>query len=169
MPLLTVPLLISQLGLVRHPEGGWFREIYRADEDICAAALPQRYGGDRSICTSIYFLLEQGDFSALHRIKSDELWHFYYGSPLTIHVILPDGSYQALHLGPDLEAGEQFQGMVPGGSWFGAELKGEGFGLVGCTVAPGFDFADFELADRDALMELYPEYAGLLSRMTHER
>lgn len=166
MQLLTAHSLINQLGLARHPEGGWFSETYRAAEQVSGAALPQRYNGARSFCTSIYFLLEQEDFSALHRIKSDELWHFHTGCALLIHVILPDGSYQGLHLGPDLEAGERFQAVVPAGSWFGAELKGEGFGLVGCTVAPGFEFSDFELAERDGLMSRYPQYAGLIGRMT---
>lgn len=166
MQLLTAHSLISQLGLERHPEGGWFRETYRAAEQVDAAALPQRYGGVRSFCTSIYFLLEEGDFSALHRIKSDEVWHFHAGCSLVVHVILPGGGYQALHLGSDLEAGERFQAVVPAGSWFGAELKGEGFGLAGCTVAPGFEFSDFELAGRDALASRYPQYAGLINRMT---
>lgn len=166
MQLLTAHSLINQLGLVRHPEGGWFTETYRATEQVSGTALPQRYGGDRSFCTSIYFLLEQEDFSALHRIKSDELWYFHTGCALLIHVILPDGSYQGLQLGPNLEAGERFQAVVPAGSWFGAELKGAGFGLVGCTVAPGFEFSDFELAEQDGLMSRYPQYAGLIGRMT---
>lgn len=166
MPSLTALQLIQQLDLVRHPEGGWFKETYRSTEQIAASALPERFGGERCCCTSIYFLLEQGDFSALHRIKSDELWYFHSGCAVLIHLITADGSYQTLLLGPDAAAGEQFQAMVPAGCWFGAELKEEGFALVGCTVAPGFDFADFELGKREALLLRYPEHAGLVRRLT---
>lgn len=166
MQLTTARHLIDHLGLIRHPEGGWFRETYRSAEEIKADALPARYGGSRSFSTAIYFLLEAGDISALHRIKSDELWHFYAGSPLLIHSIAPDGRYQELQLGPDPGAGEAFQAVVPAGRWFGAEVKDSGFALVGCTVAPGFDFSDFEMADREELLSLYPGHAGLVRRMT---
>ncbi len=166
MPSPTAQQFIEQLGLIRHPEGGWFRETYRSREQLAASALPERFGGERSCCTSIYFLLEQGDFSALHRIKSDELWHFHSGCAVLIHVIAADGSYQELRLGPDIAAGEQFQAVVPAGCWFGAELKGEGFALVGCTVAPGFDFADFELGKQEELSLRYPEQADLVRRLT---
>ena len=127
MPQETATGYINALELLRHPEGGWFRESYRSTEQFAADCLPQRFGGSRSLSTAIYFLLEQGDFSALHRIKSDELWHFYHGSALIIHTISPDGNYQQLSLGPDLAAGEHFQVMAPAGYWFGAELKGKGF------------------------------------------
>ncbi len=160
--------LIQKLGLHRHPEGGWYREVYRSTDTIAAAALPERFAGERSICTSIYFMLEQGDFSALHRIKSDELWHFYAGAPLTVHVLAADGTYQAVRLGSDLAAGDSFQAVVAAGCWFGAELSGGlGFALVGCTVAPGFDFADFEIGCREVLLQLFPEQAALVNRLTN--
>ena len=163
-----IDTLITNLGLTRHPEGGWFRETYRSSEILDAAALPDRFNGPRFVSTAIYYLLEPGDFSALHRIKSDEIWHFYAGGPLCIHVIAPDGHYQAVLMGADPVAGQQFQFVVPAGCWFGAEPVGDGAALVGCTVAPGFDFADFELADRKLLLQLYPAHAELIQRLTKE-
>jgi len=162
----TVQELIKRLELIRHPEGGWFRETYRSSEMIPDQALPERFSGNRVFSTAIYFLLEAGDMSVLHRIKSDEVWHFYAGSALLIHCLFPDGSYQELRLGADQAAGEQFQVVVPAGCWFGAEPAEEGFALVGCTVAPGFDFSDFEMAKREELCELYPQHAELITRMT---
>lgn len=162
----TAQELISHLELVRHPEGGWFRETYRSGESVPGEALPERFGGDRAFSTAICFLLEAGEISALHRIKSDEIWHFYAGAPLLIHAISPDGRWQTRRLGPDLLAGEVCQAVVPAGSWFGAELAGEPFALVGCTVAPGFDFADFEMADRRRLAARYPQHAERIGLMT---
>lgn len=169
----TAAEIIGRLGLVRHPEGGWFRESYRSAETIAAAALPGRFTAARSLSTSIYFLLEQGDISAFHRIKSDELWYFHTGAPLTIHIISADGVYRAELLGGDLDAGAVYQAVVPAGSWFGAELAGDGaFALVGCAVSPGFDFTDFELAGRAALEQQFPGHAALIRRLTknpHEK
>jgi predicted cupin superfamily sugar epimerase len=156
---------IKTLGLTQHPEGGWFAESYRAAESIPAAALPERFNGPRSFCTAIHFLLEQGDFSALHRLKSDELWHFYAGEPLTVHVITPAGKHERILLGGNPEQGERFQAMVPAGCWFGAETH-ERFALVGCTVAPGFDFADFEMAAQAELLASFPQHAALILRLT---
>ena len=160
--------LIDRLDLTRHPEGGWFRETYRSSENISAVALPERFSGSRALCTAIYFLLERGDFSALHQIKSDGLWHYHAGSSLLIHMFTPDGDYRVERLGADLAAGDCFQVMVPAGSWFGAEpaAGGAAFTLVGCTVAPGFDFSDFVLADRAQICAAYPCHAPLVSRLT---
>ena len=161
--------LITRLNLARHPEGGWYRETYRASGMIPGDLLPERCAGARSFSSAIYFLLEQGDFSALHRIGSDELWHFYAGASLTVHVITPGGEYHPLRLGADIAAGESFQAIVPAGCWFGAEVAAEGaFSLVGCTVAPGFDFTDFEMGNRDQLLRQYPAQAGTIRRLTHE-
>lgn len=157
---------MTKLELVRHPEGGWFRETYRSGETMPAQALPERFNGSRSLATAIYFLLEAGDISALHRIKSDEIWHFYAGTTLLIHCISTDGGYQTIRLGADLQAGELFQAVVPAGCWFGAELAEEGFALVGCTVSPGFDFSDFEMAGREQLFSSYPQHAQMITRMT---
>lgn len=162
----TAQALIEQLALARHPEGGWFRETYRASEQVPAHALPARFGGARAFSTAIHFLLEAGDISALHRIRSDEVWHFYAGSALNVHCILPDGVHQVLRLGANHAAGEQFQAVAPAGCWFGAELAGDGFALVGCTVAPGFDFADFEMGEARPLCDRYPQHAALITRLT---
>ncbi|MCB9629531.1 MAG: cupin domain-containing protein [Sandaracinaceae bacterium] len=180
--------LVTQLGLEPHPEGGYFRETYR--DALALSALPQRFSGPRSASTAIYYLLERGDMSALHRIHSDEVWHHYLGATLTVHVLHPASEhaparYEALRLGKDLAAGERPQAVVPAGSWFGARLEPtEGratnardadraygdadtdFVLVGCTVAPGFDFRDFELAQRDALLAQFPEHQALVRAMT---
>ena len=163
---MTAQQLISHLDLVRHPEGGWFRETYRSTEQIDAAALPKRYGGSRFFSTAIYFLLEPGDFSALHRISSDEIWHWHAGFALCIETIDHEGVHRSLMLGQDTEAGEQFQIVIPAGCWFGAAPQGIGYTLVSCTVAPGFDFADFELADKERLFSHFPQHAGLISRLT---
>lgn len=158
--------LVRRLQLLRHPEGGWYRETYRSADTLPAAALPQRFSGERAISTAIYFLLERGGISALHRIKSDEVWHFYAGVPLTIHVITAQGEYLRLHLGRNLAGGESFQAVVPAGCWFGAEAAADGYSLVGCTVAPGFDFADFEMGEQQELVRRYPRHAALIRRLT---
>jgi len=158
---------IEALDLAPHPEGGWYREIYRSGETIAPAGLPERFAEGRRFATAIYFLLDDRSFSALHRIRADELWHFYAGSPLTLHLIAPDGGYRSLLLGPDLASGEAFQAVVPHGCWFGATVDTpDGFALVGCTVAPGFEFDDFELAERRRLLKDYPQHAALITRLT---
>lgn len=153
--------------LLPHPEGGYYKETYRAAENIPRTALPQRFSSDRSFSTAIYFLLEHGNFSAFHRIKSDECWHFYTGGRMHIHVLQKDGNAETVYLGADILNGEQFQFVVPAGCWFAAEVAPETlFSFVGCTVAPGFDFADFELADADELSKLYPQHEALIRKLT---
>lgn len=159
--------LIASLGLTRHPEGGWYRETYRAGGTIPGTLLTDRAAGERSFSTAIYFLLERGDISALHRIKSDELWHFHAGAPLVVHLITPEGVCSSLTLGSDPGAGETFQGVVPAGCWFGAETTGD-YSMVGCTVAPGFDFADFEMGCRADLLSRFPVHAGIIRRLTRD-
>ena len=163
---------IEKLGLEKHPEGGYYKEIYRSAESIAAGHLPDRYSdGGRNHATSIYFLITGKDFSAFHRIKSDELFHFYAGSPLTIHMITEAGKYSAVTLGADAECGQLFQYAIPHGVWFSAEVSGSGddsFSLVGCTVTPGFDFYDFELAKRIELLKRYPAQAEVIKRLTRE-
>jgi predicted cupin superfamily sugar epimerase len=159
--------LVAFLGLQPHPEGGWYRESYRAAETVASDALPERYTGPRSHATAIYFLLDSANFSALHRLKSDEQWHFYSGSPLTIHVIYADGRYTPIKLGPSLAQGETFQAVVPHGCWFGASVDiPDSHALVGCSVAPGFDFADFEIATRVSLCDKFPQHTDLITRLT---
>jgi len=157
---------IEHLRLAPHPEGGHFRETYRAAESTAGAHLPNRYGGPRVHATAIYFLLRAGEVSSLHRIKSDEIWHFHAGGPLVVFVIHPDGERWDLTLGPDPDHGQRLQAIVPAGAWFGAALgPGAPYALVGCTVAPGFEFADFELADRHALVRRYPQHAALIEQL----
>lgn len=160
---------IEKLGLVPHPEGGWFRETYRSSETIPVTGLPERFGGQRSFSTAIYFLLERGQFSALHRIKSDELWFFHLGGPMSIHCIADDGQHHVTRLGSSPDRSESLQLMVPAGSWFGAQPLGPGpFSLVSCTVAPGFDFSDFEMGDRDALVKMFSSHREIIERLTRQ-
>lgn len=158
---------IDALHLVRHPEGGYFRETYRSPEMISRRHLPARFSGDRAFATAIYFLLQGTDFSALHRIAQDEVWHFYEGSSMTVFVIAPDGELSTIRLGRAVDAGELLQAMVPAGCYFGARLSDpHSYALVGCTVAPGFDFADFELANRKDLAARYPQHKALIEQLT---
>jgi predicted cupin superfamily sugar epimerase len=158
---------IERLGLVPHPEGGYYRQTYRSRETIARAHLPPRFTGDRAFATAIYYLLEGEDFSAFHRIRQDEGWHFYDGSPLTVHVLETDGSYAPIRLGRDLRAGQVPQAVVPAGALFAASVDNpRSCALVGCTVAPGFDFADFEMPTRQELLARYPQHRGLIERLT---
>ncbi|WP_276483186.1 cupin domain-containing protein [Paraflavitalea pollutisoli] len=160
---------IKKLQLTEHVEGGAFREVYRSAWQVVPAALPHTFPAPRNISTSIYFLLKQDQFSAFHRIKSDECWHFYYGDPLVVYEIEADGSLTEHLLGNDPDQGQHFQCVVKAGSWFASRVKAGGdYSLVGCTVAPGFDFADFELADRRALSLQYPAQAALIAALTRE-
>ena len=163
-----IEALINHYKLLPHPEGGFFRQTYSAAEQISKEALPERFEGSRSFSTAIYFLLPQGSFSAFHRIKSDEVWHFYEGCPLNIHVIHPNGQYDCLKLGSNLNNGESYQLVVPANAWFASEPVGAPgtFALVGCTVAPGFDFSDFELAEAEKLVEQYPSHELLIKRLS---
>jgi len=163
----TAAYWIERLHLTRHPEGGWFRETYRAAEAIPEAGLPTRFQGERAFSTAIQFLLERDDCSALHRLKSDEMWHFYDGSPLTLHVIDPEGRYSTIEVGRDLWAGEVPQAVVKAGCLFGATVNDtRSYALVGCTVAPGFDFADFEMPGLEELCRLYPRQRQVIERLT---
>ncbi len=158
--------IIARLGLRPHPEGGYYRQTYRA-ADTLSAGLPERYAGPRPAATAIYFLLRDDEVSHLHRLASDEVWHFYAGKPLVVHVLSPEGERVDQVLGNDLATGQMPQFVVPQGAWFGATmLESRGFALVGNTVAPGFDFADFELADGASLAAAWPRHAELIRRLT---
>jgi len=157
---------IDHLRLAAHPEGGYFRRIYTAGWFIPADVLPDR-GQSRPVATAIYYLLKGRQHSRLHRLKSDELWHFYLGSSLVIHVFDPDGGYRPWRLGAEPGDDQHLCVTVHAGCWFGATVADpDGFSLVGCTVAPGFDFADFELADRTALLNGYPRHTKLIEQLT---
>ena len=160
---------IQQLELTPHPEGGYFRQTYRADWMIERNALPSPFPAPRAVSTAIYFLLDRENFSAFHRIRSDELWHFYAGAPIAIYIIDLQGAHSRILLGSNPEAGEVFQATVKAGCWFASRVQDpEAFALVGCTVAPGFDFEDFELAKRPALIKLFPQHAKLIEQLTRE-
>jgi uncharacterized protein len=166
----TAKKWISRLALQPHPEGGYFREIYRATEQIAAAALPTRYQGPRAFATSIYFLLSGTQISTLHRLASDEQWHFYSGSTLLVAMIASDGTFREVRLGRRANAGEQFQAVIPAGTWLGARMAGRrGYALIGCTVAPGFEFQDFEVGQRQDLLEQFPQHRKLIMALTLTR
>jgi predicted cupin superfamily sugar epimerase len=158
---------IERLQLKPHPEGGYFRQTYEADLTLPEKALPAGFESARRASTAIYFLLEGNNFSALHRLRSDEVWHFYAGAPIAVHVIDPAGIYSAIRLGGDPDAGEVFQAVVPAGCWFGSHIaEWKSFALVGCTVAPGFDFVDFEMAKREEMLRTYPQHRETIEQLT---
>jgi len=158
---------VRMLNLAPHPEGGHFREIYRSAEQFPAGVFPGRFAGPRSVSTSVYFCLGPGERSHLHRIKADEIWHFYEGTVLHIHCLHDDGTDWVIRLGRNVASGETLQAIIPAGCWFGAEGPGPGdWALFGCTVAPGFDFADFELGRRDDLLARFPGRADAVRRLT---
>jgi len=160
---------IKKLKLLPHPEGGYFKEIYRAEGIISQPNLPMRFSGGRAYSTAIYYLLESGDFSSLHRLASDEQWFHVDGSVLTIHSIDPSGNYTKYHIGKDFEAGEFPHAVVPHGNWFGGTVDdANSFSLVGCVVSPGFDFSDFELAKKSQLMIQFPQHKDLIERLTRK-
>ena len=158
--------LIQKYNLEPHPEGGWYKQTYKSNEEIAADALPERFGANRAFSTAIYFLLEKGNFSAFHRIKSDECWHFYAGDPLLIYIIEQNGDLIVIALGNDLEKGQTFQCVVPANCWFASRPapKSE-YSFVGCTVSPGFEFEDFELADVTALSVMYPQHKSIIKEL----
>ena len=160
----TAAYWIEKLGLTKHVEGGAFKETYRSS--LVLNNLPPAFKGARNASTTIYFLLQEGEFSALHKIASDEGWHFYEGTSLAVYEIEPNGNLIKHTLGRDFEKGEIFQCTIKGNSWFGSRVEDGGYALVGCTVAPGFDFEDFELANREDLLRQFPQYEKLIAELT---
>jgi predicted cupin superfamily sugar epimerase len=161
--------IIEKLELEPHPEGGYFRETYRSSGEIEQESLGSNFDGNRNYSTCIYFLLTSNDFSAFHRIKQDEIWHFYDGSPIQLHVIAPSGEYTTHLVGREIDRGERPQHTVPAGCWFAAEVINESaFSLFGCTVSPGFDFRDFEMGSRSELISLFPGHEKIISKLTRD-
>jgi uncharacterized protein len=155
--------LIETYKMIAHPEGGYYKETYRSNETLQEECLPIRFRGERIFSTGIYYLLRGNEFSAFHRIKSDEMWHFYAGIPLNIYVIDPAGNFELITMGQNFNNGEVFQAVIRAGNWFAAQpVSVSGFSFMGCTVAPGFDFDDFELAMADQLAETYPQHTDLI-------
>lgn len=160
---------VKRLRLEPHPEGGYFRQTYRSEITIAREALPAGFGGDRAASTAIYFLLEGKKFSAFHRLRSDEVWHFYIGATVSVHVIDTSGKYSLIILGSDPEAGQVLQAVVPAGCWFASHVwDWKSYALVGCTVAPGFDFEDFEMGKREDLVAEFPQHREVIQRLTRE-
>jgi uncharacterized protein len=164
----TAEKLIAVLQLQPHPkEGGFFRETHRSADQL--SALPVRYQGERSASTAIYYLLTNATFSAMHRLITDEVFHFYAGDPVRMLQLLPDGSGRTVILGPDVLAGQSPQVVVPAGVWQGSQLAPGGeFALLGATVAPGFEYADYEAGQRETLVRQYPGFAELIRQLTPE-
>ena len=163
----VIKRLVETLELVPHPEGGFFRETYRSSGTILKDLLGEQYKGDRNFCTCIYFLLTSDSFSAFHKIRQDEIWHFYQGAPIELHQIAPSGHYSKSVVGNNITAGHMPQLVVPGGNWFAAGIpEPYSYALVGCTVAPGFDFQDFILADRNTLIAQFPEHSEIIKSYT---
>lgn len=147
----------KQLNLLPHPEGGFFSEVFRSPGVMPASYMDSRLTGTRNFSTSIYYLLGPGNKSCFHKIKQEEIWHFYAGSCALEIVVLQNGEAQHFYLGSRIENGEQFQLVVAANCWFAAKpLDENGFVLSGCTVSPGFDFEDFEIANTADLLEMYP-------------
>jgi uncharacterized protein len=166
-PELSPDQLIRTLDLKPHPEGGYYRETYRSGEFIPRSSLPARFHGDRHYSTAIYYLLPAEAISRLHRIAADEVWHFYLGGPFTVVELKPDGSSDQVVLGPDVVGGQRLQHVVKAGTWFGAYPNpGTDYSLVGCTVAPGFDFADFEIGKQPELLRQYAREEQIIRRLT---
>ena len=164
-----VSLIVEKLRLIPHPEGGYYNEIYRSSEKIESQSLPERFGSSRNFSTSIYYLLEGEQVSMFHRLKSDELWHHYKGSAILLHCFEND-RYTLVRLGDNLDLGQVPQFAVEAGTWFAAEVENKNsYSLAGCTVAPGFDFSDFELAERSELIGEYPGYSELIKKLTKEQ
>ncbi len=158
---------IKKLKLIPHPEGGYYSEIYRSEGIISQPNLPMRYNGGRAYATTIYYLLESDHVSSLHRLQSDEQWFHLDGSALTIHSISPDGQYSQHRIGKNLVKGELPHAVVPHGSWFGGTVdEPDSFSLVGCVVAPGFDFDDFELAEPEKLVRQFQQHKSLIEKLT---
>lgn len=148
-------------------EGGYYRQTWRADESVDASALPSRYLNAKPFASAIYFLLHGDNFSALHRLLTDEIYHFYLGDPVEMLLLYPSGESEIVRLGPNLEAGEHVQLVVPRGVWQGSRLRTiDNFALLGTTMAPAFDPADFELGRREELLRTYPDRASLIRALT---
>ncbi len=148
---------IEKLNLLPHPEGGYYKETYRSEQTV----------GNRSLMTAIYFLITSRNISRFHRIKSDEMWYFHAGSPLSVHTLTKEDGHQVYKVGLDVSKGETPQLLVPANTIFGSSLDSDdAYALVSCTVAPGFDFADFELFTTEELLCLYPEHEEIIRKMS---
>jgi predicted cupin superfamily sugar epimerase len=162
---LSPEIIIESLGLLPHPEGGFYRESFRSEGLVPGKG--KEFPAGRNFSTAIYFMLTAGNFSAFHRIRSDEIWHFYTGDPVLIIEIDKQGILKQTYLGPYIEDGQLFQHIVPAGTWFASSVApGGSWSLTGCTVAPGFEFIDFELVERAILCQEFPFHKDVISQFT---
>lgn len=160
--------IINHFQLTPHPEGGYFKETYRSKGEILAKNLGEPFKGNRNYCTSIYFLLTSDTFSAFHKINQDEIWHFYTGTTLKLHMISPDGVYSTILIGGNFKNNEVPQFTVPAKYYFAAEIIAKNsFAFVGCTVSPGFDFLDFVLPSCKDLSTEFPKHKEIIQQLTH--
>lgn len=167
--MLTAETFIKELQLQPHPEGGFYRSTFQSDISVHHEQVSTK-DHNRKLYTSIYFLLRSEDISHLHRLKSDEIWYFHAGSPLTVHIIYPNGTYEGVKLGLNVEKGERPQVIVPKGCIFGSSVEeANTFSLVGCMVSPGFDFADFELFTQQQLLSEYPQHTEIIKKLAFEK
>jgi len=165
---MTAQDIIDLLGLEPHlDEGGYFTQSYRSSDVLPATALPERYTGPRYLGTAIYYLLMPGTCSQIHRLPTDEIFHFYLGDPVNILLLFPDGTSDVFTLGPDIQNGQTVQLLVPRGCWQGALLAdGGSFALMGTTMCPGFDYDDYEAGSRNTLIAEHPERKELIENLT---
>lgn len=165
--MLSVKDIVKKLDLQPHPEGGYYKETYRSEDIIRDTILGNEFNGSRNLCTGIYYLLESDDFSALHKINQDEMWHFYLGEAIELTMISEAGELSMVTIGNNVSNGEVLQFVVPKRNWFGARLlKANSFALVGCTVSPGFDFNDFKLGEREELLNKFPQHEDIIESLT---
>ncbi|MGD1834999.1 MAG: cupin domain-containing protein [Nitrososphaeraceae archaeon] len=162
--MISVEYWIKKLGLIKHPEGGYYKENFRSD-----IYFENSKKQKRSLATSIYYLLEGNDFSSFHKIKSDEIWHFYYGSNIIVHVIEKNSSLSSNIIGNNIKHGnEKMQMIIEKDLWFAAEVSEKSsYSLVGCTVIPGFEFDDFELSRKEELVKKYPMHENIIRRLSN--
>lgn len=160
--------IIDQLKLTAHPEGGYYKENYRSLGTIDPNSLWSGAMEERNYSTGIFFLLKEKQFSAFHKIKQDEMWHHYLGDTLLLHIIDPEGNYNKVRIGKNIEKGEYLQYVVLANHWFASEvLDKKKFALCGCTVSPGFDFNDFQMPKRNILIKMFPQHTSIITNLTH--
>lgn len=166
--MVTAEEIIAKFNLVAHPkEGGYFTETYRSVEKFDEEKLPCRYESERNVSTAIYYLLTEHSISLMHRLKSDEVFHFYLGDEMEMLHLFEDGTSQTVRFGDDIKSGALPQVVVPRNVWQGARLKPGGrFALIGCTVAPGFDYQDYEHGQRGDLIQRFPKQKDLIEALT---
>lgn len=159
---------IEKLNLQKHPEGGYYRENYRSNDIINQDKSLTRYDDVRNVSTAIYYLLLGEEFSAFHKLKSDEIFHFYDGATLIVHLISEEGEYHQFKLGKNPDNNEVLQLVIPHGYWFASHVSEvNSYSLIGCTVSPGFNFNDFSLGNKKELAILYPHLTDIITKLTH--